>query len=67
MQAQGTRRRRVRQRTSRPIDRHQIQDLLWPKTSGPVFRQRSVRAETLQRQPVAADGGLALAHHLAMR
>jgi len=67
MQAQSTRRKRARQRPSRPIDRHQVQDLLWPKTAGPVFRQRSVGAETLQRQPVTADGGLALAHHLAMR
>lgn len=41
--------------------------MLWPKHPGPVFRHRSVRAEVIEREPVTADGGLALAHQLAMR
>jgi hypothetical protein len=60
--------RRSRQRpTSRRIDRHTSQELLWPACSGPVFRNRRVRVEILERQPATADGGLALAHQLVMR
>ncbi len=68
MQRKPTRARRPRQRFSRaPIERHQIQEPIWPDTEGPVFRNRSVRIEIMSRQPVTADGGLALAHQIVTR
>jgi hypothetical protein len=66
VQAQTTRRRRVRQRAC-SIPRHQNQEILWPEQRGPVFHHRTVRVEVIEREPVTADGGLALAHQLAMR
>ena len=66
MQAQTTRRRRIRQRAS-AVPRHQDQEILWPDRPGPVFRHRTVRAEVIEREPVSADGGLTLAHQLVTR
>lgn len=66
MQTQTTRRRRVRQRAC-SIPRHQNQEILWPNHQDPVFRHRTVRAEVIEREPVTADGGLALAHQLVTR
>ena len=68
MRSKATRSRRSRQRpTTRRIDRHTSQELIWPKRSAPVFTNRRVRVEVMERQPTTADGGLALAHQLAMR
>jgi hypothetical protein len=67
VQGQSTRRKRSRQRPSRTIERHQIQEILWPKTAGPVFHCRSISAKVIEREPVTRDGGLALAHQLVTR
>jgi hypothetical protein len=63
-----TRSRRFRQRpTAGRIHRHQSQEPIWPRHSGPVFYNRRVRMEVMERHPATADGGLALAHQLVMR
>lgn len=68
MHSKPTRARRPRQRPSRPsIDRHKVQDLIWPDTPGTVFRNRTIKVEMMSRQPVTADGGLSLAHQLVTR
>lgn len=68
MQRKATRARRPRQRFSRPkVERHQAQEKLWPETPGRVFRNRAVKVEALERQPMTADGGLVLAHQLVTR
>lgn len=68
MQPKTTRSKRPRQRVSRPqIDRHKVQEILWPESPDVVFRNRRVRMELMSRQPATADGGLALAHQLVTR
>jgi hypothetical protein len=67
VQVQSTRRRRTRQRKSASLERHQVQELLWPGTAGPVFRHRTLAASTIERERVTRDGGLALAHQLVTR
>jgi hypothetical protein len=68
VRSQPTRSRRPRQRpTARRIDRHSVQELLWPDRRRPVFTNRRIRLEPMQREAATADGGLALAHQLVTR